>query len=181
MTACIDMPSREEARFAAMCRDSAPLVRRMCARLVDPQTADDLAQETLVRAWRSWSGFEGDGAAQTTAWLSTIARRVCAEEIHRRQRSRGLTMRLQSRARAADGSRSGDPMAIVDLVEACRALPSERLTAFLLTAVAGLSYAEAAELCDCAVGTIRSRVARAREQLVADLTGPADPCSESVA
>jgi RNA polymerase sigma-70 factor (ECF subfamily) len=144
-------------------------VWRVCAALVDRDSADDLAQDTYLRAVRSLATYRGD--SEPLPWLLTIARRVCAEEITRRQRERLTTTRLVAE-RLTDGqSDTGRPGALgevsgrVELLDALSRLPVHRREALVLTGVAGLSYADAAGVCGCPVGTIRSRVARARTDL----------------
>ena len=133
---------------------------RFCAYLVDRDTADDLTQETYLRAHRASAGYRHDSPVLT--WLLTIARRVCAAEITQRQRARDLALQLradprQSRPVHADW---------VELDVLIAGLPGERRAAFVLTQVIGCDYAEAAAVLGCPVGTIRSRVARARDDLV---------------
>ncbi len=116
-------------------------------------------QDTFVRALQSLPTFRGE--APVWRWLVTITRRACAQEIARRQDRRQMTTRLDSiRVEPVAG-----PATVVELADALRRLPRQRLEAFLLTSVAGLSYAEAADVCECPVGTIRSRVSRARTDL----------------
>ena len=139
-------------------------VWRLCATLVDPQSADDLAQETFARAVSALPGFRGASTART--WLLAIARHTCLDELRARgrRRSRDAAMANQyERFQSAHGSDVGDAMALTELVGG---LELDRRTAFTLTQVLGLSYQEAAEVCDCPVGTVRSRVARARAELV---------------
>jgi RNA polymerase sigma-70 factor (ECF subfamily) len=141
-------------------------VWRLCATVVDAQSADDLAQETFARAVRALPGFRGGSAAQT--WLLAIARHICLDELRARTRQRRrdavLADDLKRYQRAASGvGDNGDAVALAELVDA---LDLDRRTAFTLTQVLGLSYDEAARVCECPVGTIRSRVARARAELV---------------
>ncbi|TDB91935.1 sigma-70 family RNA polymerase sigma factor [Actinomadura sp. KC216] len=133
---------------------------RACAALVDRESADDLTQETYLRAVRSLHTYRSESAP--LPWLLTIARRVCAEEIGRRTRARTATRRLQAETRP----QKEEFMLISEVTDAMDRLPSDRRAALLLTAIAGLSYADAAAACGCAVGTIRSRVARARAELI---------------
>jgi RNA polymerase sigma-70 factor, ECF subfamily len=96
--------------------------------------------------------------------VSSIARRVCADHVRAEVRHRRVIGAL---SRSADGpavSAPGNPTR--DLL---RSLDPDRRDAFVLTQVAGLSYEEAALLLDCPVGTIRSRVARARADLVVEV------------
>lgn len=143
-------------------------VWRFCAHLVDPGAADDLTQEVYVRAMGSMGRFRADASART--WLLSIARRVCADEIRRRQRRRpweALTATPPDRS-TPDTSGSVDARALVDELE------PDRRAAFVLTQQLGLSYAEAAEALEVPIGTVRSRVARAREDLVALLAADTD-------
>jgi RNA polymerase sigma-70 factor (ECF subfamily) len=170
-----DLPSRELASRAArgdaralteFVRATSQQVWRTCAFLVDRASADDLTQETYLRAVRSLPAYRGE--AEPVRWLLTIARRACADEIARRQRGRAIT----ARAHAAYRISTIEPSLDVELADAIARLPPERREAFLLTAIAGFSYAEAASLCACPIGTIRSRVARARAELIAGLEAP---------
>jgi RNA polymerase sigma-70 factor (ECF subfamily) len=158
----------EADALSQLVRTTSPVVWRACAALVDRDSAEDLTQDTYLRAMRSLSSYRGD--SDPTRWLLTIARRVCAEEISRRQRARVLEVRLQAE-RNPDRS---DPHALADLGDVLERLSEERREAFVLTAVAGLSYAEAAAVCECPIGTIRSRVSRARSDLI-DLLHGDDP------
>lgn len=141
-------------------------VWRFVAYLSDAGSADDLTQETFLRAIGAIERFSGRSSART--WLLSIARRVVADHIRH----------LQSRPRAAVGA---DPEHVVradrhargfeDLVEVTTmiaGLNPEQREALLLTQLLGLPYADAAAVCGCPVGTIRSRVARARDALLAD-------------
>lgn len=138
-------------------------VWRFCAHLVDPGAADDLTQEVYLRAMRSIPRFRGDSSART--WLLAVARNVAADEIRRRQRRRRLP--------EPPVTDSPDETGLVALRELVDQLQKPRRDAFVLTQVLGLSYAEAASTLDIPIGTIRSRVARAREQLI-ELVAAAD-------
>lgn len=138
-------------------------VWRLCAHLGSPAQADDLTQDTYARAFASLHRFLGRSSART--WLLTIARRTCADAVRAAQRERRL---LPGPQRPVD-----DPAGSVAMRALIAQLEPERREAFVLTQVVGLSYAEAAEVCACPVGTIRSRVARARADLVTALGGPA--------
>ncbi len=142
-------------------------VWRFVAYLSDTGNADDLTQETFLRAIGAIRRFSGRSSART--WLLSIARRVVADHIRH----------LQSRPRTAAGA---DPEHFlrgdrhvrgfedwVEVTTMIAGLTTERREALLLTQVLGLSYAEAAAVCGCPVGTIRSRVARARDALLADV------------
>jgi RNA polymerase sigma-70 factor (ECF subfamily) len=144
----------------ALVRATQSDVRRLCAHLVDAASADDLAQETYERALRALPSYEA--RAPFRPWLLSIARRTCADALRRRTRRRRLLTRLQGGLEDTLPDRSGD--VIVD--DLLARLDPDRRAAFVLTQVLGLSYADAAAACEVPVGTIRSRVARAREDLV---------------
>ncbi|MET0728650.1 MAG: sigma-70 family RNA polymerase sigma factor [Acidimicrobiales bacterium] len=150
----------------AFVRRTQPEVWRLCARLGDRAAADDLTQEVYLRALPALTRFRGDSSART--WLLQIARHVCADHVRRSGRSRALLTRLKERSArgyALEPARTGE----IELEDAVGALDADRRDAFVLTQMVGLSYAEAAEVCEVPVGTIRSRVARARADLVASL------------
>ena len=159
----------DRAALASFIRETQGDVWRLCAYLVDPAAADDLAQDTYVRAIPALRKFRGD--APVRAWLLAIARRACAAEISARSRDRRLAARLAAVPDAGLGQPPAEPgtQAVAD--ELLAALEPARRAAFVLTQLLGCSYAEAAAVCDCPVGTIRSRVARAREDLDATLAG----------
>jgi len=142
-------------------------VWRLCAHLVDRDGADDLTQETYLRAIPALARFRGDSSLRT--WLLQIARHTCADEIRRRRRGRALLDRV--RGVQQPGPAAGGSVELDDLVAR---LDPDRRAAFVLTQVLGLSYLEAAEVCGCPVGTIRSRVARARTDLVEAMRPEAD-------
>lgn len=139
-------------------RRSQPIVWRFCASLGSPDTADDLTQDTYLRAVGALARFRGDSSA--TTWLLSIARRVVADSIRQSQRDRALTDRLTPAGPAAAATGHVDVMLL--LAE----LPYPLREAFVLTQLLGLGYTDAAEAAGCPVGTIRSRVSRARERLV---------------
>ncbi|HEU4422701.1 MAG TPA: sigma-70 family RNA polymerase sigma factor [Pilimelia sp.] len=150
---------------AAFVRATQAEVWRFTASLVDAGTADDLTQETYLRAFRALPGFEGRSSART--WLLGIARRVCADHLRGVVRRRRLDHRV---AAAADlRGAAPDPAGQVAAADLLRRLAPDRREAFALTQVLGLSYAEAADVARVPVGTIRSRVARARAELVSCL------------
>jgi RNA polymerase sigma-70 factor (ECF subfamily) len=152
-------------------RSTQPFVWRFVAGLSDAQSADDLSQETYLRALRGLPRFKGDSSART--WLLTIARRTVADHIRALQaRPRRATLAdWESSAERAEPSRAERIDEQVVLDQLVQALDADRRDAFVLTQTLGLSYSDAAQVCECPVGTIRSRVARAREDLLAALAG----------
>jgi RNA polymerase sigma-70 factor (ECF subfamily) len=144
-------------------RRAQPDVWNLCAGLVGRDNADDLTQDAFLRILRALPAFRGDATART--WMLRITRYTCADWIRSQQRRRRLDRQAAELAVTVTPAGTG----AVDLDDLLDRLPPQRRDAFLLTQILGLSYAEAAEICECEVGTIRSRVARARIALVADL------------
>ncbi|MGB2756245.1 MAG: sigma-70 family RNA polymerase sigma factor [Acidimicrobiia bacterium] len=140
--------------------DSQAEVWRLCARLVGADAADEVTQDTYLRAIPALSRFRHESSART--WLLSIARRACADLIRQRQRRRRLLTRIV--ANTTIGSVELESSASSE--ELVSLLDPERREAFVLTQEFGLSYAEAAEICNCPIGTIRSRVSRARSDLL---------------
>ncbi len=142
-----------------------PVVWRLCSALGSAGEEDDLVQETYLRALRSADRYRGEAPVQ--AWLLAIARNVCADHVRRRQRQRRLAERL---TRLAPAATSTDSHSIAGLHELIDGLHPDRREAFVLTQLVGLSYDEAADVLGCPIGTIRSRVARARTDLLQSLS-----------
>ncbi|MDH2416251.1 sigma-70 family RNA polymerase sigma factor [Nocardioides sp. CER19] len=154
---------RDEPAVEAFVRATQADVWRLCAHLGDREHADDLAQEVYARVLRSLRSFRGESPVRP--WLFSIVRRVVADDIADRQRRR---------KEPRPGVRAiPDHQGEVVLTSLLAGLDEERRQAFVLTQVLGYSYADAAELVGCPIGTIRSRVARARE----DLVGMVDPAA----
>jgi RNA polymerase sigma-70 factor (ECF subfamily) len=149
---------------AALVRATQAEVWRFCASLIDASSADDLTQETYLRAFRALPGFEGRSSART--WLLGIARRVCADHLRSVVRERKLHDRLRG---SSEAGTSPDPASQVSAAALLARLSPDRREAFVLTQVLGLKYEQAAMILEVPVGTIRSRVARARADLVADV------------
>jgi len=148
--------------LTSLVRRTQPDVWRLCAYLVDRQQADDLTQETFLRAIKALPSFRGESSART--WLLAIARYTCMDSLRGTHRRR----RLRDRLAAEPIDHSPDPTPASDLQDLIAGLDDDRRTAFVLTQVLGLGYAEAAEVVGCPIGTIRSRVARARGDLLAE-------------
>lgn len=148
--------------LASFIRETQPEVWRLAAHLVDRREADDLTQEVYLRAYRALPAWRGDASART--WLLAITRRTCIDSLRGRSRRRKLGERLRHERHPDEAP---DSSVQVELAAALAELDAGRRDAFVLTQILGCSYAEAAEICGVPVGTIRSRVARAREALIA--------------
>lgn len=158
----------DRAALEAFIRATQPDVWRLVAHLARPSDADDLTQETYLRAMRGLRGFRGRSSART--WLLAIARRVAVDQV-RQQLRRPRVAAVDDWPAAIDAqqrrrgrtARFEETVMVRVLLEQ---LPIERREALVLTQLVGLSYQEAAQVCGCPVGTIRSRVARARDELL---------------
>ena len=151
-------------------------VRRFVTHLTaDLSGADDLTQETYLRALAGLPRFAGRSCART--WLLSIARRVVVDRYRHdaaRPRLSGTDDWLDAAERAQPDGLPGfdEGVALLDLL---RTLEYGRREAFVLTQVLGLPYADAAAYAGCPVGTVRSRVARARADVHALLAAADEP------
>jgi len=139
-------------------RLTQPAVWSVCQALGSRGEVEDLVQDTYLRALAGLDRYRGD--APVRVWLLSIARRVCADHVRSRQRRRRLADRL---ARHAPTGTVPGPEVVDDLLAL---IDADRREAFVLTQMVGLSYEDAAAVVGCPIGTIRSRVARARADLV---------------
>jgi RNA polymerase sigma-70 factor, ECF subfamily len=125
--------------------------------------ADDLVQDTLIKAWTNRDKFEM--GTNLRAWLFTILRNTYYTSVVRRRREvrdeDGLYAASLTSAANQDWS-----VAVTAMEAALQRLPDEHREALVLVGGAGLTYEEAAEVCGCALGTIKSRVNRARNRLL---------------
>lgn len=153
----------DRVAFEALCRALQADVWRYCRALAgDADLAAEAAQETFVRLVGAVRRWRGD--APIRVYTLVLARRAVAQAIRRERRHRDRT------AHGADPDRSVDPPAgAVELTQLIDALPEDLRRAFVLTQVLGLSYESAAGAEDRPIGTIRSRVYRARERLMSAL------------
>ena len=156
----------DDIALAELVRRTQPVVWRVCSALGSRGLEEDLVQETYLRAMRALPTFRGD--APVRAWLLSIARNVCADHVRRRDRESRLLRKLH--LERSGGHQEQAHNAVVD--DLVRRLDPDRREAFVLTQLSGLSYADAAVALDCPIGTIRSRVARARADLLTMVNEP---------
>ena len=149
----------DDHALGELVRLTQPAVWQVCVSLGSPGEVDDLVQDTYVRAFGGLARYRAE--APVRVWLLAIARRVCADHVRRRQRRR----RLLERVERHPADRAVPAPEVVD--DLLGALAADRREAFVLTQLVGLSYEEAAGVVGCPIGTIRSRVARARADLIA--------------
>lgn len=147
-----------------------PYLRRCARALVgDPDAADDLVQDAVERALRKRHLWRGTGNLRS--WLYRLLYNVL---VNRRDRPK-VDRHQVPLDDTPEPIAPGQPDKTVeagDLVAALRALPVEQRAAIVLTGLQGLSYDEAAHALDIPVGTLRSRIARGREQLRTATEGP---------
>jgi RNA polymerase sigma-70 factor (ECF subfamily) len=152
---------RRTASWEEFVEASYPMIWRFCAALVGGSAADDLAQETFLRATRALPQFRGQASGRT--WILSIARRTCMDHLRVRYRRERRDHRLTHEPFSRHVPDASGDLATRDLLIQ---LEPDRRIAFVLTQLFELSYEEAASVCDCPIGTIRSRVARARNDLI---------------
>jgi RNA polymerase sigma-70 factor (ECF subfamily) len=143
----------------------------------NPRDAEDLVQEAMLRAYRFWDSFERDSNCK--AWLFKILTNTFINDYQKKKRSREVLNAAVSEQRATDGvlvhERSAaqrDPEDILldrtlsdDVARALDALPDDFRLAVVLCDVEGFSYREIAEIMECPVGTVMSRLYRGRRLL----------------
>ena len=135
--------------------------------------ADDLVQDTMMKAWAKQDSFQM--GTNIKAWLFTILR----NEFYSQMRKRGREVQDSEGAFTERMSVHPSQYGILDMADFKKALdglPHDQREAIVLIGASGFSYEEAADICHCAVGTMKSRVSRARTRLqdVLGVTGEAD-------
>ena len=121
--------------------------------------ADDLVQETLMKAWINQNSFTQ--GTSMSAWLFTILRNVFYSEYRKRRREVEDAEGTMA-ARLVSVPEQNGHMDLQDLRTALQKLPAEQREALILVGGSGFAYEEAAQICGCALGTLKSRVNRAR-------------------
>lgn len=161
------------AEFKKALLESVPHLRAFARSLCnDAVAADDLVQDTMLRAWKARDSY----AANTSfrAWSFTILRNVFYSEKRRSWRTTELAPEIAERTLVASDN-PGKGIELVQLRNALDHLPDDQREAIILVGAGGMAYEEAAQVVGCAVGTIKSRVSRARKALVAMLDADMAP------
>jgi RNA polymerase sigma-70 factor (ECF subfamily) len=130
--------------------------------------AEDLAQETLAKAWRAREDFQP--GTNLKAWLFTILRNELYSRARRDWRQTPWDETAAQYIPAPANEQQWN-LELCDTADALRKLPAEQREAVILIGAAGFSYHEAAEICGVPEGTVKSRVARGRQALLAMLAG----------
>jgi RNA polymerase sigma-70 factor (ECF subfamily) len=153
-----------KADLIALIPQMRAFARTLCG---DRTQAEDLAQDTLLRAWNSRGSFQP--GTNLKAWTFMILRNQFYSDKRRSWRSTPLDPETAERTLVA----TTNPIATLELDEVRRALamlPDDQREALIMIGAGGLSYEEVSEICGVAVGTIKSRVSRARDRLALILT-----------
>src|SRR5580658_8314156 len=166
------MHSRARSDDAGAARDEAfrrelvaliPHLRAFARTLAgDPTAADDLAQDAMMKAWDARASFEL--GTNMKAWTFMILRNQFYSEKRRSWRQAQLDQEAAERTLVAVDD-PASPVALDELRMGLGRLPAEQREALILVGAGGFAYEEAAEICGCAVGTVKSRVSRARRAL----------------
>jgi RNA polymerase sigma-70 factor (ECF subfamily) len=164
-------------QFRAELLELIPFLRAFARSLCGHQeTADDLAQETLVKAWQARDSFTP--GSNLKAWLFTILRNQFYSDRRRAWRQAPWDQEAAERIPGSSGEQAW-AAELSDTARALAGLSDEQREALILVGAGGFSYEDAAAICRCAVGTVKSRGARARKSLMAVLEGedPLPPAS----
>jgi RNA polymerase sigma-70 factor (ECF subfamily) len=163
-------PARSSADDEAFKRELVQLIphlrafaRTLCG---DPAAADDLAQDAMMKAWDARNSFQM--GTNMKAWTFMILRNQFYSEKRRSWRQSQLDQEAAERTLVAVDDPEA-PVALDELRQGLAMLPPEQREALILVGAGGFAYEEAAEICNCAVGTVKSRVSRARRALHAIL------------
>lgn len=170
-------PREREAAFGEVVTRHAHRLHAVCLRVLGSHAdAEEAVQETFVRLARAGEGFRGEAALST--WLYRVARNICVDRIrHEARRPHTPMADVTTAADAGSDEETEAADARAEIGEVGRALAQlddDSRVVLLLVAVDGLSYAEAAEATGVAVGTVKSRVSRARVRLGELLAEPDD-------
>lgn len=158
-----DAAAAAEVSFREQLVSVIPHLRAFARSLCrDPTQADDLAQEALAKAWKARDSFEPGTSLK--AWTFMILRNQFYSEKRRSWRTTSLDSEVAENTLVASDNPSA-PMELLELRAALNKLPDDQKEALILVGAGGMAYEEAAQVCQCAVGTIKSRVSRARRAL----------------
>lgn len=135
----------------------------LCGRM---DLADDLVQETMLKAWSARKRFQPDTSMR--AWTFVILRNSYIS-LMRRNKFTGAYDPLAAERILAAPAHQDAPLHLDDVHRALQALNAEQREALILVGAGGFTYDEAAEICGCATGTVKSRVSRARSTIEAML------------
>jgi RNA polymerase sigma-70 factor (ECF subfamily) len=139
----------------------------------NPDLADDLVQETMLKAWKARASYI-PGPSSMKSWAFVILRNCFLSQMRRRKFTADYDELAAERLLVAPDDQD-DSLHLADVQRALMMLPVDQREALVLIGAGQLSYEEGAEICGCAVGTMKSRVSRARTALQAILDSGAMP------
>jgi RNA polymerase sigma-70 factor, ECF subfamily len=154
-----DVEERMQRDLAGMVPNLRAFARSLCGNV---DQADDLVQETLVKAWKNRASFTP--GTNLKAWLFTILRNAFLSQKRKQKYEVEDANGAVAASVAVTGGQAAH-MELVEFAEAFQLLPPDQREALILIGAEGFAYEEAALMCGCAVGTIKSRVNRARNKL----------------
>lgn len=148
------------SQFRTELTDAIPHMRAFARSLTgDASSADDLAQDAMMKAWSARDKFKA--GTNFRAWVLTIVRNQFYSDKRRSWRQAEWDQELAERTLPAVDNQE-QIVALDELRRALAELPDDQREALILVGAGGYSYEEASEICGCAVGTVKSRVSRAR-------------------
>ncbi len=154
----------DDASFKRELTELIPHLRAFARSLCgDATLADDLAQDAMLKAWHARESFQA--GTNMKAWAFTILRNIFYSEKRRSWRRAPLDPEV-AEATLVSPANPGDGLDLLALRNALNLLPEDQREALILVGAGGLAYEEAAEVCGCAIGTIKSRVSRARKAVI---------------
>lgn len=165
----------DQGAFEQLVLDNQNKVFSLALRLVnDRETAADLAQEAFVKAWQGLVSFQGESSFAT--WVYRLTTNVCIDHLRKQKRREevapAVSLDDEETGWAEPADRESDPQLLLEKSERGRALargleklPDWQRRALVLRELSGLSYQEIAQALDIDLGTVKSRIARARLNL----------------
>lgn len=155
--------SLSDSEFKTLLADVIPHLRAYGRSLSgNPDLADDLTQDTMVKAWASRDRFERGTSIK--AWTFVILRNTFLSQMRRNKFRGEYDESVVERTLSTPASQE-DSGEMADLQRGLMELPQDQREALILVGAGGMSYEDAAQICDCALGTMKSRVSRARAAL----------------
>lgn len=138
-----------------------PHIRRFSTWLIGPSAEpDDIVQETLFRVYKGINSYRGQSHAMS--WILSIARRVCLDSLRQDQKHQKALEAVQANLQEETADQDIESIHLFELIQM---LPHELREVFVLVKMLGFKYSEVADIVDCPIGTVQSRVARARIEL----------------
>jgi RNA polymerase sigma-70 factor, ECF subfamily len=163
ISAAVNLSSQDDSAFKSELASLIPHLRAFGRSLCgNPDLADDLVQETMLKAWKARGQFQPGTSMKS--WAFVILRNSFLSQM-RRNKFHGEYDELVAERILVHKDEQSDHLHLGDLQRALLELPLQQREALILIGAGGMSYEDAAAICDCAIGTMKSRVSRARDAL----------------